>query len=203
MFWNCFLKKTGFRDRWKPFGVCGFSSLKISWVINYNYLFIFMTNKFVMYATSSYLKETRRKGGWRKIVETQFGMKSWFHAASWNNCKIFFTLYLVSIKREPGTQQAHPSKVINFGRPRFNFARKILTKTRLATAVTQTMPRKLNVHKLRKENSTPFEHKAYSVTGILIIDHFVFRLYHFRLYKSYEILHKRVPNRVIQPRDPD
>ena len=132
VFWNCFLKKTGFRDRWNPFGVCGFSSLKISWVINYNYLFIFMTNKFVMYATSSYLKETRRKGGWRKIVETQFGMKSWFHAASWNNCKIFFTLYLVSIKREPGTQQAHSSKVINFGRLRFNFARKILTKNKVS-----------------------------------------------------------------------
>ena len=40
-----------------------------------------------MYATSSRVEETRRKGGWRKIVETQFGMKSWFHAAPLNNGK--------------------------------------------------------------------------------------------------------------------
>ena len=36
------------------------------------------------------------------------------------------------------------------------------------------MPRKLNVHKKqRKQNSTLFEHKTYSMTGILIIYHFV------------------------------
>ena len=50
-----------------------------------------------MYATSSRVEETRRKGGWRKIVETQFGMKSWFHAAPLNNGKILFSRYLVSI----------------------------------------------------------------------------------------------------------
>ena len=50
-----------------------------------------------MYATSSRVEETRRKGGWRKIVETQFGMKSWFHAAPLNNGKILFSRYFVSI----------------------------------------------------------------------------------------------------------
>ena len=55
-----------------------------------------MTNKFVMYVTSSRVGETRRKAGWRKIVETPFGMKSWFHAASLNNGKILFSRYLVS-----------------------------------------------------------------------------------------------------------
>ena len=43
-----------------------------------------------MYATSSCLEETRRKSGWSKIVETPFGVKSWFHAASSNNYKIMF-----------------------------------------------------------------------------------------------------------------
>ena len=83
-----------------------------------------------MYATSSCLEETRRKSGWSKIVETPFGVKSWFHAASSNNYKIMFPRYLVSIKREPGTQQAHPSKGINFGRPRANIPRKILNKNK-------------------------------------------------------------------------
>ena len=50
-----------------------------------------------MYATSSCLEETKRKADGEKIVETQFGMKSWFHAASSNNCKILFTRYLVPI----------------------------------------------------------------------------------------------------------
>ena len=99
----------------KPFGVCGSSGLKISCVISYNYWFIFVTNKFVMYATSSCLEEKRRKAGWREIVETPFGMKSWFHAASWDNCKILFTRYLVSIWREPGIHKAHLSKGINNG----------------------------------------------------------------------------------------
>ena len=85
--------------------------------------FIFTTNKFVMYATSSCLEETWRKAGWRKIVETLFGMKSWFHAASSNNWEMLFTCYLVSIKRESGTQQAHLSKGINFGRPRAQISR--------------------------------------------------------------------------------
>ena len=79
--------------------------------------FIFKANKLVMNATSSFLEETRRKSEWRKIVETPFWTESWFHAASSN-------------KREPGAQQVHPSKVINFGRPSANFPRKILNKNK-------------------------------------------------------------------------
>ena len=53
--------------------------------------FIFVINKFVIYVT-------RRKAGWRKIVEIPFGMKGWFHPASSNYCKILFDRHSSSTK---------------------------------------------------------------------------------------------------------
>ena len=74
------------------------------------------------------LKVTGLRGAWFLFLYIEY--------TSLSKCIPALGSGMIFTVREPGTQQVHPSKGINFRRPRANYPRKILNKKRIATALT-------------------------------------------------------------------
>ena len=74
------------------------------------------------------LKVTGLRGAWFLFLYIEY--------TSLSKCIPALGSRMIFTVREPGTQQVHPSKGINFRRPQANYPRKILNKKRIATALT-------------------------------------------------------------------